>query len=74
MRIPFVKVVRVASVKEFEKAKQVEDCIVATESAWDGKETAIGYLPRANYPNRVQCLKKFGSSTEPIKLMGIDGF
>jgi hypothetical protein len=36
--------------QEFEKAKEVEDNVVLTESALENREVAIAFKPRAEWP------------------------
>ena len=47
---PFRKAVCKVSEEEFEKAKDVPDHVVLTESALDGQEVAIAFRPRAEWP------------------------
>jgi len=46
----FFKVVCSVSDSDFEKAKECPDCVVMTESAWEGKEIAVAFRPRAEWP------------------------
>ena len=47
---PFKKTICKVNEKEFEKAKTFEDSVVMTESALDGKEVAIAFCPREQWP------------------------
>ena len=46
----FYKVICKVNEKEFENARAVEDNVVITESALLGKEVAIAFCPREEYP------------------------
>lgn len=46
----FKKVICKVHDKEFENAKSVEDHVVLTEAALDGKEVAIAFMPREEWP------------------------
>lgn len=47
---PFYKVVCRVSDAEFEAAKAFEDCVILTESKWEGQEVALAFRPRAEWP------------------------
>lgn len=47
---PFYKAICKVSDAEFERAKEVADHVVLTESALDGQEVAIAFKPRAEWP------------------------
>jgi hypothetical protein len=47
---PFYKAVCMVTDAEFEKAKEVADHVVITESALDGLEIAIAFKPREEWP------------------------
>ena len=47
---PFYKVICKVNDKEFERAKHFEDNVVLTESALDGREVAIAFCPREEWP------------------------
>ena len=47
---PFRKAVCRVSPEEFERAKDVDDQIVMTESVLDGREVALVYRPREEWP------------------------
>ena len=47
---PFYKVICKVTDDEFEQAKTTEDHVVLTESALDGKEIAIAFKPRDEWP------------------------
>jgi len=54
---PFYKVVCKVNEKEFAKLKEMEDNVVLTESALDGKEVAIAFKPREEFPKMFRFLK-----------------
>ncbi len=54
---PFYKVVCRVNAKEFERARAVEDNVVLTESALDGREVAIAFKPREEWPKMFRFLK-----------------
>jgi len=56
---PFFKAVCKANAKEFENAKQVEDHVVLTESALDGREVAIAFRPREEWPKMFKFLRLY---------------
>jgi peptidyl-tRNA hydrolase len=56
---PFYKVVCRVSDDEFERAKQVEDHVVLTESALGGAEVALGFRPREGWPKAFKYLRLF---------------
>jgi len=47
---PFYKAVCRVNDQEFEKAKEVEDNVVLTESALENREVAIAFKPREEWP------------------------
>jgi len=47
---PFYKAVCMVNDKEFEKAKEIEDHVILTESAMDNQEVAIAFKPREEWP------------------------
>jgi hypothetical protein len=47
---PFSKVICQVSDEEFEQAKGFEDSVVLTESALGGREVAIAFKPREEWP------------------------
>ncbi|MCX7746937.1 MAG: peptidyl-tRNA hydrolase [Clostridia bacterium] len=51
---PFYKVVCKVSDKEFDKAKELEDNVVITESALNNEEVAIAYKPREEWPKEFK--------------------
>ena len=53
---PFRKAVCKVGAEEFEKLKAVPDHIVLTESALDGREVAIAFRPRAEWPRMFKSL------------------
>jgi peptidyl-tRNA hydrolase len=56
---PFYKAVCRVTDAEFEKAKEVDDHVVLTESALDGAEVAIAFKPRAEYPKAFRFFKLY---------------
>jgi peptidyl-tRNA hydrolase len=56
---PFYKVICRVNEKEFEKAKEVEDHIVLTESALENQEVAVAFKPRAEWPKMMQFLRLY---------------
>ena len=56
---PFFKAVCKANAKEFENAKAVEDHVVLTESALDGREVAIAFKPREQWPKMFKFLRLY---------------
>lgn len=56
---PFRKAVCKANAKEFENAKEVPDRVVLTESALDGREVAIVFKPRDDWPKAFRFLKLY---------------
>ena len=55
----FYKVVCQVNAQEFEKAKECEGHVVMTESAWDNREIAIAFRPRAEWPKGFQFFRKW---------------
>jgi hypothetical protein len=53
----FYKVVCKVSESEFEMAKLVPDNVVMTESSLDGKEVAIAFCPREEFPKGFKFFK-----------------
>ena len=56
---PFYKVVCRVTDREFEKAKTVEDHVVLTESALEGREVAVAFKPREEWPKMFRFLRLF---------------
>ncbi len=56
---PFFKAVCKVTATEFEKAKQVPDHVVLTESALDGREVAIAFKPRQEWPKMFSFLRLY---------------
>ncbi|ALN56351.1 peptidyl-tRNA hydrolase [Lysobacter enzymogenes] len=56
---PFFKAVCKANAREFENAKAVEDHVVLTESALDGREVAIAFKPREEWPKMFKFLRLY---------------
>ncbi len=54
---PFCKVVCRVNAKEFERARAIEDNVVLTESALDGREVAIAFKPREEWPKMFRFLR-----------------
>lgn len=57
---PFRKVVCSVSADEFEQARQVPDGVVITESALEGREVAIAFRPREQWPPEFRALRLYG--------------
>ncbi len=55
----FHKVICKVSDQEFEKAKQIEDNIIITESALGNQEVAIAFKPRKEYPKSFKFLSLY---------------
>jgi len=56
---PFFKAVCKANAKEFENAKAVPDHVVLTESALGGREVAIAFKPREEWPKMFKFLRLY---------------
>jgi len=56
---PFFKAVCKANAREFENAKAVEDHVVLTESALGGREVAIAFKPREEWPKMFRFLRLY---------------
>jgi hypothetical protein len=56
---PFYKTVCRVNDEEFERAKEVPDHVVLTESALGGQEVAIAFRPRAEYPKMFRFLRLY---------------
>jgi hypothetical protein len=56
---PFYKAVCKVSDEEFERAKETPEHVVLTESALDGQEVAIAFMPRAEYPKAFRFFKLY---------------
>ncbi|MEI2433384.1 hypothetical protein RDV84_01660 [Lysobacter yananisis] len=56
---PFFKAVCKANAREFENAKAVEDHVVLTESALGGREVAIAFRPREEWPKMFKFLRLY---------------
>lgn len=56
---PFRKVICKADAAAFEAAKAIDDHVVITESALDGREVALAFRPRAEWPKRLRFLPKY---------------
>lgn len=54
---PVFKAVCKVNTQEFEKAKALEDSVLVTESALGGREVALAYKPRAEWPPLFRSLK-----------------
>ena len=57
---PFRKTVCRVNAEEFERAKDVADHVVITESALDGEEVAIAFKPRAEWPKSFKYFRLYG--------------
>ncbi len=53
---PFRKVVCNVTEDEFERAKAVADRVIITESALDGREVALAFKPRKEWPREFRRL------------------
>lgn len=56
---PFFKAVCKVNAKEFENAKAVPDHVVLTETALEGREVAIVFKPRTEWPKMFRFLKLY---------------
>jgi hypothetical protein len=56
---PFFKAVCKVSDDEFERAKEAGDYVVITESALDGKEVALAFKPRNEWPKAFKFFKLY---------------
>ena len=56
---PFFKAVCLVNAREFDNAKEVDDHVVLTESALGGREVAIAFKPRAQWPKMFRFLKLY---------------
>jgi peptidyl-tRNA hydrolase len=56
---PFSKVVCRVTAVEFEQAKSVEDNVVLTESGLGGREVAIAFKPREEWPKAFRFYRLF---------------
>ena len=56
---PFRKAVCKVSDEEFERAKQVADHVVITESALEGQEVALAFRPRSDWPKSFQFFRLY---------------
>src|SRR4051812_4028657 len=56
---PFAKVVCRLSDEEFERAKAFEDHVLLTESALNGREVALAFKPRADWPEAFRFYRLF---------------
>jgi hypothetical protein len=55
----FKKVICIVSKEEFESAKSFNWNVVLTESALNGEETAIAFLPRENWPKEFRTYRLY---------------
>ena len=65
---PFRKAVCKVDAREFEQARQVEDHLVLTESALDGREVALVFKPREAWPNMFRFLRLYREASVPHAL------
>ena len=56
---PFRKTVCKVNPTEFEKAKEVSDHVVLTESALGGQEVALAFKPRAEWPTSFKFFRLY---------------
>lgn len=61
---PFFKAVCKVGAKEFENAKLVPDHVVLTESALEGREVAIAFCPRGDWPKMFRFLRLYRDAPE----------
>jgi hypothetical protein len=61
----FRKVICEATAAEFEALKAIPDHVVLTESALAGRETALGFAPRAIWPGPLRHLKLYREPRTP---------
>ena len=59
LRGPFFKAVCKVNAQEFERSKAFEDSVLLTESALDGREVALAFKPRAEWPSLFRSLKLY---------------
>jgi peptidyl-tRNA hydrolase len=62
---PFFKAVCKVNEKEFENARQVQDHVVLTESALGGREVAIAFRPRDEWPKMFRFLRLYREPPAP---------
>ncbi len=62
---PFYKAVCKVNDKEFNNAKLVPDHVVLTESALEGREVAIVFKPRDEWPKMFRFLRLYRDAPEP---------
>ena len=55
----FRKVVCKVNDKEFENAKKVAGCSIITESSLEGKEVALAFCPREDFPKMFKYYKLY---------------
>lgn len=55
----FKKVICMVSKEEFEEAKKFEANVVLFESALNGEETAIAFMPREQYPKEFKLYRLY---------------
>ena len=56
---PFRKTICKVNDLEFDRAKEVEDYVIITESALDGQEVAIAFKPRYEWPKAFKFFKLY---------------
>jgi len=56
---PFYKTICKVNDTEFEKAKEIKDHVVITESALDNQEIALAFKPREEYPKSFKFLRLY---------------
>ena len=56
---PFYKAVCSVNDTEFESARTLEDCVVLTESALDGRDVALAFRPRKDWPKAFRYFELF---------------
>jgi peptidyl-tRNA hydrolase len=60
---PFYKAVCKVNAREFEKAREVADHVVLSESALGGQEVALAFKPREEWPKMFKFLRLYRDST-----------
>lgn len=56
---PFRRAICKVTDEEFERAKQVADHVVITESALEGQEVALAFRPRVEWPKAFRFLRLY---------------
>jgi peptidyl-tRNA hydrolase len=56
---PFRKVMCKVNAAEWDAAKELDDHVIVSESALGGREVALAFRPRAEWPKRFQFLRLY---------------